>query len=221
MPDNVILTSKIVNSVKELVDNFSYSRIGVLMDENTKRDCLPLLYGSIEKFTSIEIGSGEKNKSLSSCEFIWSVLTKEEFDRKSLIINLGGGVICDLGGFAASTFKRGLDFINIPTTLLAQVDASIGGKNGIDFMGFKNHIGVFKDPINVIIDSEFLETLPAKEIRSGFAEIIKHCLIGDAEFFKAIQNSSLENQNWDNHIIKSLELKHRIVSQDPFEKETV
>ena len=131
----------------------------------------------------IEIQSGEIHKTLDTCQHIWSEMTNASLTRNSLLINLGGGVIGDMGGFCASTYKRGIRFLNIPTTLLAAVDANIGGKLGIDFNGFKNHIGVFNDPEGVIIWEGFLKTLPERELRSGYAEVIKHGLIYDKAYF--------------------------------------
>ena len=150
-------------------------RIGLLVDENTRRDCLPILEKHIDTsdWHLFEIPSGEKHKTLDTCQFIWRSLIETAFSRNSLLINLGGGVIGDMGGFCASTFKRGISFIQIPTTLLSQVDASVGGKLGIDFLDIKNSIGVFQNPSMVFIQTAFLNTLPFRELRSGFAEIIK------------------------------------------------
>ena len=130
----------------------------------------------------IEFDPGEEYKTIETCFQIWNALTELGADRKSLIINLGGGVITDLGGFVAATFKRGIDFINVPTTLLAMVDASIGGKNGIDLGNLKNQIGVIAQPKMVLIDTLFLETLPQNEMRSGLAEMLKHGLIYDKKY---------------------------------------
>ena len=144
-------------------------------------------------------------------------MTEEGFDRKALIINLGGGVTGDMGGFCAATYKRGIRFINIPTSLLSMVDASVGGKLGIDFKGFKNHIGVFTDPETVIVASEFLKTLPQSELRSGYAEIIKHGLIQDSAYFSQMKSTGWENQDWDTLIRRSVGIKKQVVEQDPKE----
>jgi 3-dehydroquinate synthase len=144
-------------------------------------------------------------------------MTYHQMDRKSLLINLGGGVIGDMGGFCAATYKRGIKFINLPTTLLAQVDASIGGKLGVDFQGYKNHIGVFQDPEQVIIWPEFLSTLPTTELRSGFAEIIKHALIFDLQYWHDIRSSPWDSQTWSEHISHSVHTKYQIVEKDPTE----
>ncbi|MDA9808639.1 iron-containing alcohol dehydrogenase, partial [Flavobacteriales bacterium] len=148
------------------LDISGYSKVAILVDENTKPNCLPKL-PQLENSIIIEVTSGEKNKSISSCNYIWEQLSEHNFDRNSLLINLGGGVIGDMGGFCASTYKRGIDFIQIPTTLLAMVDASVGGKLGVDFNGLKNQIGLFNNPESVLIFPEFLETLPENQLKSG------------------------------------------------------
>ena len=194
-----------------------YSQIAILVDENTKRDCfskLPKLDNSI----IIEIKSGEENKNINTCNFIWEQLTKYNFDRNSLLINLGGGVIGDMGGFCASTYKRGIDFIQIPTTLLAMVDASIGGKLGINFNALKNQIGIFSYPKTVLIDPLFLETLPDNQLKSGFAEVVKHALISDKNLWNRLRNTSFEEQNWEEIIETSIQIKNKIVLSDPLEK---
>lgn len=201
-----------------LLSVHSYSQIAVLVDEHTKKYCYPKVKALLPRHTLITIKSGEERKNLETCSYIWQQLTDKQFDRKGLLINLGGGVIGDMGGFCAATYKRGIDFIQAPTTLLAQVDASVGGKLGIDFNDFKNHIGVFKEPAAVLIVTDFLHTLPIKEIRSGFAEIIKHCLIADAAMWDKIRKRDLEKQNWAELVPHSVEIKKRVVAEDPTEK---
>jgi len=204
---------------KSFFESLNYSKVAVLVDENTKRDCYPILKSFLpENHILIEIQSGEENKNLQTCGHIWQALTEARFDRKGIVFNLGGGVIGDMGGFCASTYKRGIDFIQIPTTLLSQVDASVGGKLGIDFQGFKNHIGLFRNPNNVLIDTQFLKTLPERELRSGFAEVIKHCLIADADYWKKVTKNDLQNQNWAEITAHSVQVKYDVVSQDPTEK---
>jgi 3-dehydroquinate synthase len=168
----------------------------------------------------ILIPAGEIHKNIQTCELIWGHLLHNDADRKALLINLGGGVIGDMGGFCASTYKRGIDFVQIPTTLLSQVDASIGGKLGIDFGSIKNSIGVFCNPQAVLVDSAFLDTLSPAERRSGFAEIIKHCLIADAEQWLDIKTLHELNaiEDWNTYIVPSLHIKKRVVEADPFEK---
>ncbi len=172
-----------------------YSRVFVLVDENTEKLCLPVLRRALPEGVIdglIRISSGEEHKNISTAVSIWEQLTRLGADRKALLVNLGGGVITDIGGFAAATFKRGIDFVNIPTTLLGQVDAAIGSKTGIDFQDYKNHVGLFADPRAVIIDPVFLETLPEKFMRSGFAEMVKYALIMDLPLWEVMQGKPFD-----------------------------
>ena len=194
----------------------SYSKVAILVDENTKKACLKKI-PKIDKAIIIEIPSGEENKNISTCNLIWTELTNHAFDRNSVLINLGGGVIGDIGGFCASTYKRGINFINIPTTLLAMADASIGGKVAIDFKNLKNQIGLFTNPKSVIINPVFLDTLPEAELQSGFAEIVKHALISDKDLWKKILVTPFQNLNWRDIIQHSIELKNKVTRDDPFE----
>ena len=205
--------------LRQLLQAKECSNVFVIVDENTKRFCLPLLRQVVAEVKLIEIAAGEENKGIDTCQVIWTQLMEQKADRNSLVLNLGGGVIGDMGGFCASTFKRGMDFIQMPSTLLSQVDASIGGKLGIDFLQVKNSIGLFKDPQAVLVDIRFLRTLPANEIRSGFAEIVKHSLIADREQWdriKLIRN--LQDIDWGDYVYPSLLIKQQVVEQDPFEK---
>ena len=204
------------NSLSKL-DISTYSKVAILVDENTKRDCLYKL-PKIENPLIIEIKSGEEYKNISTCNFIWEQLTINNFDRNSLLINLGGGVIGDMGGFCAVTYKRGLEFIHIPTTLLAMVDASVGGKLGIDFKGFKNQIGLFHNPKVVLISTEFLDTLDESELKSGFAEVIKHALILDNPLWLKLKNTTFTDLDWEDIINHSVQIKNKIILEDPFEK---
>ena len=204
------------NSLSKL--NISaYSKIAILVDENTKRDCFPKLQ-KLENSIVIEIKSGEEYKNINSCNFIWEQLTKYNFDRNSLLINLGGGVIGDMGGFCASTYKRGIDFVQIPTTLLSMVDASVGGKVGINFNQLKNQIGLFNNPKSVLINPNFLETLPENQLKSGFAEVVKHALISDNNLWKQLMSTTFDSLDWGNIIKTSVQIKNKIVSADSFEK---
>ena len=213
--ENVTITENITTALSGLLNQGSFSRLAVLVDENTKEHCYPLIESVLPSHHSvIEIKSGELHKNLDACISIWSHLTEAQFDRKSLLINLGGGVIGDMGGFCAATYKRGMPFVNLPTTLLAQVDASVGGKLGIDFQGFKNHIGIFQEPHRVFIDDMFLKTLPERELRSGFAEVIKHALINDARYWTTLRGASFTNQDWKAHIAHSVKVKSRVVDED-------
>ena len=204
------------NSLSKL-DISTYSKVAILVDENTKRDCLFKL-PQIENALIIEIKSGEEYKNISTCNFIWEQLTINNFDRNALLINLGGGVIGDIGGFCAATYKRGLEFIHIPTTLLAMVDASVGGKVGIDFKGFKNQIGIFNNPNAVLIYPKFLETLAENELKSGFAEVVKHALILDKSLWLKLKNTPFTDLDWEDIIDTSIQIKNKIVLADPFEK---
>lgn len=207
-------------SIANFISAYANKKVIVLTDTNTHIHCQDLLKSILpEQFIEISIPAGEINKDLNTCQFIWDKLLKNGINRNDLLINLGGGVIGDMGGFCASTYKRGIDFIQIPTTLLSMVDASIGGKLGIDFNGVKNSIGVFKDPKAVFVDPIFLETLSWRELRSGFAEIIKHTLISDRKLWDQIREINIQKKvDWLPLIIDSLKVKQRIVLEDPLEK---
>jgi len=216
--ENVIVTNDVGAEIKSVLAGEAYQKIAVIVDENTEEHCLPLIIDSIGAHWLLKINSGEINKTINTCEQLWGALTEASFGRKDLVINLGGGVIGDMGGFVASTYKRGIDFINLPTTLLSQVDASIGGKLGVDFNGFKNHIGLFKDPAKVIVFPEFIKTLSDRELRSGFAEVIKHGLIRDAAYWHKLSNMEFADFNWSQIIGQSIEIKKEVVESDPYEK---
>ncbi len=218
MPTSNIIFGDLSDNLKTIFENAIYSKMAVLVDENTLTHCYPRIQTHLPEHQLIEIKSGETNKNINTCEAIWTAMSDLQLDRSSLLINLGGGVIGDMGGFCAATFKRGIDFINIPTTLLAQVDASIGGKLGIDFLGYKNHIGLFQEPRFIYIDENFLETLPDEQMRSGFAEVIKHGLIYDDESFYYLTSANWEDLNWRSIIKQSIGVKQEIVEKDPLEK---
>lgn len=207
--------------VNSWISNYNYSKLFILVDETTNEFCLPKLLPLLEvdiPIEIIEIEAGEEMKNISTCVEIWSILADLGADRKSAILNLGGGVITDLGGFVASTFKRGIDFINIPTTLLGMVDAAIGGKNGVDLGTLKNQIGVINAPKLVVIDTDYLETLPQNQMKSGLAEMLKHGLIYDKKYwnqFKDLQDLNFDDL--DQLIHRSVEIKNEIVCQDPTE----
>ena len=218
MTDNILFTDDPAAALQKFLDEKAYSKVAVLMDNNTARHCYPIVRSILPTHENIEIPSGEEHKNLTTCEFIWDKLTDQAMDRHAVLIIIGGGVLGDMGGFCAATFKRGIDFILIPTTLLSQVDASIGGKLGIDFHHFKNHIGVFKTPALTLLHAGFLNTLPESEKRSGFAEVIKHALIADAPVWKQIQKYSLKDQSWDSLLRHSVTVKLKVVGKDPYEK---
>ena len=195
------------------------SKIFILVDENTNEYCLPILLEAIETTSEIEIieiEAGEENKNLDTCTGVWQALTELGADRKSLLINLGGGVITDLGGFVASCFKRGIDFVNIPTTLLSMVDASVGGKTGVDLGVLKNQIGLFANPEMVLVDTDYLSTVSDREIKSGTAEIIKYGITYDVKLFKEIKNNKYLKIS--DLIFRSVEIKNEVVLQDPKEQ---
>jgi 3-dehydroquinate synthase len=211
------------NSIEELakfVKQGHYSRFFILTDENTAKHCLPAVqhhFAGMDNFDIIEINAGEESKDIDFCIGIWKMLIDFGADRKSLLINLGGGVISDMGGFAASTFKRGIDFVHVPTTLLSQVDASVGGKTGIDIDSIKNIIGTFTQPKAVFIAYDFLKSLPARQILSGTAEMLKHGLIVDAAYWDELKSSDL-NAPEEKLIYWSVEIKNKVVIEDPTEK---
>jgi 3-dehydroquinate synthase len=204
----------------EILASGKYSKIFVFVDRNTGESCLPVfqdLLGDYTEFDLIETDPGEENKNIDFCIGIWKTLLDFEADRKCLMINLGGGVITDMGGFVASTYKRGIDFINIPTTLLSQVDASVGGKTGIDIDNVKNMVGTFSLPQAVFIETIFLKTLPSRELLSGFAEMVKHGLIADLAYFKQLKETNY-NEVSAEAIYRSVEIKNEVVTEDPLEK---
>ncbi|MCD4834664.1 MAG: 3-dehydroquinate synthase [Bacteroidales bacterium] len=220
----IYISTETQKVLTEILKDFQNRKIFVLLDENTKKHCLPLIadIDQIKNSELIEIESGEKNKSLKIVEFVWKTLTTKGADRSSLLINLGGGIIGDLGGFAASTFKRGIDFINIPTTLLSQVDASVGGKTGINFLGLKNEIGIFNHPKYVIIDSSFNRTLDKRNILSGWAEMLKHAIIFNEKDWQNLISHDIKQTGFNelNQLIaRSVSIKNYFVEKDPKEKD--
>ncbi|MBX2842313.1 MAG: 3-dehydroquinate synthase [Flammeovirgaceae bacterium] len=217
LTSGVYLISKFDKNDFSFLENFT--KIAVIFDENSKKYCYPVIKDFIpENHIQIKIESGEENKNLETCKSIWDILTNNSFDRKSIVLNLGGGVIGDMGGFCAATYKRGIAFVQIPTTLLSQVDASVGGKLGIDFNGFKNHIGVFQLPERVLVHPRFIKTLVKEELRSGYAEVIKHFLIADKAKWEALRQKPINNQDFDSLIPENILIKDQVVTSDPKEK---
>lgn len=208
-------------SLNQHIKDKNFSKIFILVDENTHQYCLPKFLGKLDTNTEIEIieiESGEINKTIDTCVGVWNTLSELDADRKSLLINIGGGVITDLGGFVACTFKRGIAYINVPTTLLSMVDASVGGKTGVDLGSLKNQIGVISNPNQVLIDTEYLNTLPQNQMRSGLAEMLKHGLItGEAYWNNFLDLSKLSLDDLDRLIHESVMIKKNVVEQDPFE----
>lgn len=219
IPKNVLI-EPVGHVLKHLLHTLSYSKLVVLTDEHTAQYCYPLIQEMLpQDHLHITVPAGEEHKTLKTCTRIWSTMTEEGLDRQALFLNLGGGVITDMGGFCAATYKRGIRFINVPTTLLSQVDASVGGKLGIDFQGYKNHIGLFGEPEAVLVDAVFLTTLPLRELRSGYAEVVKHALIADGENWqKLVKQSNWRALDWHMTISHSISIKGAVVAQDPTEK---
>lgn len=206
-------------SLRALLEERQYSKVFILTDRNTGELCLPLLIASMPESFSydiIEVDPGEENKNIDFCIGIWKMLLDFDADRNALMINLGGGVVTDMGGFAASTFKRGIDFIQMPTTLLAQVDASVGGKTGIDLDAVKNIIGTFTLPQAVFINVDFLRTLDRRQMVSGYAEMVKHAFIYDAAYYEQLKAFDMDRPSED-LIYRSVEIKNEVVTADPKE----
>ncbi len=218
MTDNIQFTSAPAADLEAFLHHKQYSKITVLADANTAALCYPIIKPALPAHDLIEVPPGEEHKNIATCELIWGRMTASQLDRHSAMIVVGGGVLGDMGGFCSATYKRGIDFILIPTTLLSQVDASVGGKLGVDFQHFKNHIGVFKTPALTLLHAGFLSTLPVEEKRSGFAEVIKHALISDANMWRQIQSHPMDKQPWDTLLHHSVNIKLGVVKTDPYER---
>ncbi len=214
--------SIIDSSLNELLTTYAQSKIVIIVDENTHDNCLEYLLTSFDSLKEAEVmllPVGEENKVMEVCFQVWQALTDYQVGRKDLVINLGGGVVTDMGGFIASIYKRGIDFIHIPTSLLGMVDASIGGKVGIDLGPYKNQLGVFSHPKKIYIDTIFLGTLPEKELLNGFAEMLKHALINDKSQWEKLKKIPSIDQLIDEKIIiDSIKVKFDLVEKDPLEK---
>jgi len=221
---DILIGNGVVDELNRFLQKPEYkqSRLVVLVDEHTSEHCLPILSRNLERFGELnvlEIESGEGSKNLQVCTRLWRALGEMGADRQTLLLNLGGGVIGDMGGFIASAFKRGIPFVNIPTTLLAQVDASVGGKVGVDLDHLKNEIGLFSFPAAVFIYPDFLKTLPRREMMSGFAEVVKHALIADRSYWNYVLEANIaDGKVWEKIIENSVQIKNRIVLADPKEK---
>lgn len=218
----VILCESLENSLAEAIEKYPHDRLFILTDEHTHRLCLPQLQNipAIQDATEIIIGAEDVHKNLETLAFVWQALSEQGATRHSLLINLGGGMVTDLGGFAAATFKRGIAYINIPTTLLSMVDASVGGKTGINFNGLKNEIGVFAPASSVLLETEFLRSLDAHNFFSGYAEILKHGLISTPEHLAELLSFDTEQIDYaalKAMVGRSVQVKENIVEQDPKE----
>jgi len=225
MNQQVIISDDIVQSLKTYLSSNTHDRLYILTDTHTNKQCLPLIQQipAISEATLITLEAGDTHKNIEQLSKVWKVLSENGATRNSLLINLGGGMITDLGGFAGATFKRGLHTLNIPTTLMASVDAAVGGKTGINFNGLKNEIGSFYIPDCVLIDCIFLQTLDQDNLFSGYAEMIKHGLIDSSETLTNVLSFNLDAENLDlkalNELVKeSVAIKERIVKEDPKEK---
>ena len=219
----VIISLQLEQSLASAVSECERDRIFILVDETTEKLCLPLVAGfdCVRGAEIITIGTTDENKTLESLSHVWSCLQQGGATRHSLMINLGGGMVTDLGGFAASTFKRGLNYINIPTTLLSMVDASVGGKTGINFGGLKNELGVFNNASSVILDTTFLKTMDYENICSGYAEMLKHGLISSEDMLGellAFDLDIIDYHHLQRMVADSVKVKERIVEEDPTER---
>jgi 3-dehydroquinate synthase len=213
---DIFFESKKFSALNAFLKKKKYSSVFIICDENTLPNCLPLLIRNcslLQEAEIIEIEQGEKSKDLDIAAMIWQTLADNKADRDSLVLNLGGGVVSDLGAFAASVYKRGISFINVPTSLLAMADASVGGKTGIDFSEIKNLIGTFQQPAGVFICIDFLKTLPARHFKNGLTEIYKIALVADSKLWNGLDRVSVEEA-----IYRSVELKNKIVKKDPFDR---
>ena len=223
MKQRVIISRHLKTELAKAIAECEHDRIFVLVDETTNKLCWSLVkdYLCLKDAQTIVIGATDRRKNLDTLVHVWESLQQGKATRHSLLINLGGGMVTDLGGFAASTYKRGINFINVPTTLLAMVDASVGGKTGINFGGLKNEIGIFNDAEFVLLDTNWLRTLDEENIRSGYAEMLKHGLIADETMWAELINFNLAQPNLRQlapMLNKSVRIKERIVAEDPHEK---
>ncbi len=218
----ILLSEHLAETLGKALDKCAYDKLFVLTDEHTRELCLPLVDTCLPAGRElITIAPGDCHKNLETLAYVWNELSNRKGTRRSLMLNLGGGMVTDLGGFAAATFKRGITYINIPTTLLAMVDASAGGKTGINFNGLKNEIGAFSPARFVLLDTEFLRSLDDENIRSGYAEMLKHGLISDTEHWAELLNFDPARPDYDalrSLVSRSVSIKERIVEQDPREK---
>ena len=223
-PQKVIISEDLQTALSSAISACPHDKLFVLTDETTRQLCLPVIagYQCMAEAQSITIGATDANKTLDSLSHVWAELQRMGATRHSLMVNLGGGMVTDLGGFAASTFKRGISYINIPTTLLSMVDASVGGKTGINFGGLKNEIGVFNNAQTVILDTTFLKTMDHENMLSGYAEMLKHGLIDCEEHWAGLLKFNLESttalQTLQQMVAKSVAVKQHIVTEDPTEQ---
>ena len=222
-PQKVIIADSLEQTLTQAIGECEHDRTFLLADETTQKACVPLIadFDCLKGAQTIIIGATDTHKTLESLAHVWEELGKGGATRHTLLINIGGGMVTDLGGFAASTFKRGINYINIPTTLLSMVDASVGGKTGINFRGLKNEIGVFNNAASVILDTQFLRTLDQENILSGYAEMLKHGLISNEQMWAELLNYDIETPDFgllQSMVEESVAVKQRIVTEDPTEQ---
>ena len=221
MIPNLLYSNNVDATLNSIIGGGNYSLVAVLVDENTRNHVLPLIDYSLANAKVIEIPAGDTNKTLDTLTHVWQELEQCGATRQSLLVNLGGGVVTDLGGMAAATFKRGMHFVNVPTTLLAAVDAAVGGKTGVNFMGLKNEIGVFATPLAVIVSTVFFGTLPQQEFKSGFAEVLKHAMLSNHDEVHRLLEFNFDGNDYDDLLDSlrfSIKVKEDIVAQDPTEQ---
>ncbi|HZV69246.1 MAG TPA: 3-dehydroquinate synthase [Saprospiraceae bacterium] len=214
-----VYSGDVHDGLKKVLDDHQPSSIFIICDENTAGWCAPKIQHATDKVELIITTPGEENKNIETCQRIWSALVDKNADRDALVLNVGGGVICDMGGFAAACYHRGIRFAHIPTTVLSMADAAIGGKLGVNHEGFKNYIGLFQNPSFIWIDSSFLKTLPPVEITSGLAEIVKHAIIGSKPLWNILSAvNTIDEILWEEVFTENLPVKVKIVESDPGEK---
>ena len=219
----VVICNRLEDDLQKAVTKSEHDKVFILTDEHTHLFCLPVIgkYPFLKDAVEICIGVEDVHKNLETLAYVWTQLSTRGATRRSLLINLGGGMVTDLGGFAAATFKRGIAMINIPTTLLGMVDASVGGKTGINFNGLKNEVGVFAPAGSVLIDCEFLKSLDHENLLSGYAEMLKHGLISNTKHWSGLVGFDMEHIDYtllQQLVAESIAVKEQIVEQDPFEK---
>lgn len=222
-PQKVVISNQLDRTLAEAIAECEHDKVFVLADETTAQCCLPVIekFDGMAEAERIVIKATDTHKNLDSLSHVWQALSEGGATRHTLLINIGGGMVTDLGGFAASTFKRGINYINIPTTLLSMVDASVGGKTGINFLGLKNEIGVFNNAKSVILDTEFLKTLDTENLLSGYAEMLKHGLIKDTKMLGELLSFDIEQPDLaqlQRMVAESVAVKQHIVTEDPTEK---
>ena len=222
-PQKVVISNQLDRTLAEAIAECEHDKVFVLADETTAKCCLPVIekFDGMAEAKRIVIKATDTQKNLDSLSHVWQALSEGGATRHTLLINIGGGMVTDLGGFAASTFKRGINYINIPTTLLSMVDASVGGKTGINFLGLKNEIGVFNNAKSVILDTEFLKTLDTENLLSGYAEMLKHGLIKDTKMLGELLSFDIEQPDLaqlQRMVAESVAVKQHIVTVDPTEK---